>query len=76
MIYFNKAVLFYIDFNIIKKKEFDIMTYYNLKTKLKGLLLDKPFLSTVIKSIIFLSKILLSAEMKYWLTKLEIADFV
>ena len=65
LIYFNKAVLLYINIDALKEREFDVMTYHSLKTKLEGLSLDESPLSTVTKPIIFLSKTLSFTETRY-----------
>ena len=52
------------------------MAYHSLKIKSKSLLFDESPFSTATKFIIFLKKILLFTETRYWPTELKMAGFV
>ena len=60
--HFNKFRFLYIKVNIFKKKKFSIMIYY-IKKKFK--LLNKSLVFILMKSILFLSKLLMLTEIKY-----------
>ena len=60
--HFNKSKPLYIEVDVFKKKEFNMMTYH-VKRNLK--LLNEFSVFTLMKSILFLSKLLTSAEMRY-----------
>ena len=60
--HFDKFKSLYIEVDVFKKKEFNIMTYH-VKKNLKSL--NKFLMFTLMKSILFLSKLLMSAETKY-----------
>ena len=73
LIYFDLTYVFYVNINVFKKHDFDIMIFHvkkqwdNLKVSL---------LRNLIKSIMFLSRFLNKIERNYWFTELEITCLV
>ena len=73
-IHYDKDRSFYIDIDILKEWEFNVMTYHvkeNIKESLKTL-----SFSINIKLILFFSKVLILAEFHYWSTELEMIDII
>jgi hypothetical protein len=66
LIHFSKIRQLYVDVNVFRK-EFDVMIYHRKKDEN----FKNSFFKRKIKFIFFLSKILFSAEIRYWSTKLE-----
>ena len=66
----------FIDLNINKKFDFDVMLYYIKKIYFDQLKFDKYFFRHVIKSILFFNRLLIDVETKYWFIELKIIDIV
>ena len=66
----------FIDLNVNKKFDFEIMLYYVKKLFLKNNLKNKYFSRHAIESIFFFNRFVIDAKSKYWLTKFEIVDIV
>ena len=66
----------FINLNVNKKFEFDVTFYYVKKIYFDQLEFDKYFFRHVIKSIFFLSRLLIDVETKYWFIELKIVDIV
>jgi hypothetical protein len=63
---------FFIDVNIFKKRNIETMIFHVKNDSDEKII----FKRCDIKSIMFLSKILISTEIKYWFTKLKITDVI
>ena len=66
----------FIDLDVNKKFDFEIMLYYVKKSFLKNSLKDKYSSRHAIESILFFSRLITNAKSRYWLTELEIAELV
>ena len=66
----------FIDLNVSKKFDFDVMFYYVKKVYFDQFEFDKYFFRHVIKSIFFLSRLLIDVETRYWFIELKIVDIV
>ena len=66
----------FIDLNVNKKFDFEVMLYYVKKFFLKNNLKDKYFSRHAIESILFLNRFVIDVKSRYWSTELEIADIV
>ena len=66
----------FIDLDVSKKFDFEVMLYYVKKLFLKNSLKDKYSSRHAIESILFLSRLVIDAKSRYWSTKFEIADIV
>jgi len=73
LIHFNFKKILYIDLNALKKQDFEVMLFH---LKENWLYSENSLSRNLIKSIIFLSRKLNSAEKNYWSTELEIACLV
>ena len=71
----NKRQLF-IDLDVSKKFDFEVMLYYVKNVYLKELSFEQFSSRHVIESILFLSRLLISIEIRYWSIELEIIDIV
>ena len=77
LIHSNIKRQLFIDLNVSKKFDFEIMLYYVKKIYLKNSQqLDKYSSRHVIKSVLFLSRLVINVESKYWSIELEIVDIV
>ena len=76
LVHANSKRQLFINLNVSKKFEFDVMLYYVKKVYLDQLEFDKYSLRHVIKSIFFLSRLLIDVETRYWSIELEIVDIV
>ena len=66
----------FIDLNVNKKFDFDVMLYYVKKVYFDQLESDKYFSRHVIKSILFFNRLLIDVETRYWFIELKIIDIV
>ena len=65
---------FFIDLDVSKKFDFEIMLYYVKKVYFNSN--DKYFLRHAIELVLFFSRFLIDAKTRYWFTELEIANIV
>ena len=73
-----KRILF-IDLNVNKEFDFDIIIYHVKNEWLRKTFADEKydyFSRIAIKFVLFLSRLLNFAEIKYWLTELKIIDII
>ena len=73
LIHSNFKRQLFIDLNVNKKFDFDVMLYYVKKVFFES---NKYLSRHVIKSILFLSRLLIDVETKYWFIELKIANIV
>ena len=66
----------FIDLDVSKKFDFEVMLYYVKKFFLKNNLKDKYFSRHAIESILFLNRLVTDAKSRYWSTEFEIAELV
>ena len=66
----------FIDLNVSKKFDFDVMLYYVKKVFFNQFMSNQFSSRHVIESIFFLNQFLTSTETHYWSTKLEIVEIV
>ena len=76
LIHVNIKRQLFIDLNVNKKFDIEIMFYYVKKAYFQNLKFEIFFSKHVIKSILFLNRFISSAEFRYWSTKLKIIDIV
>ena len=76
LVYVNIKRSLFINLNISKKFGIKAMLYYIKKTFLKDLLFDIWSSRHIIKSILFLNRLIIFVKFKYWFTKLKIVDIV
>ena len=69
LIHHNFAQQFYVDVDVSHERNFKIIIYHVKKEKI-------TYNKKNIKLILFLSKILISAESRYWLIKLKLIDLI
>ena len=74
LIYSNTKKQLFLDFDVNKKFDFDVMLYYMKKLFYKND--DKYFSRYVIESILFLSWFITNAKLKYWFIKLKIIEII
>ena len=75
-VYVNVKRSLFIDFDVSKKFDIDVMLYYVKKDVFKTFQLDFYSFKHAIESILFLSRLITSVEFKYWSTKLKIVGIV
>ena len=73
LIHSNLKRQLFIDLNVNKKFDFDVMLYYVKKVFFES---NKYFSRHVIESIFFFSRLLTDVETRYWFTELKIANIV
>ena len=76
LIHSNSKRQLFIDLNVNKKFDFEIMLYYVKKVYLKKLSFDQFSFRHAIESILFFSRLFISVETRYWSIEFEIADIV
>ena len=75
LIYFDRIKSFFLNINVFKKKEFEICVYH-IKKNFNFNEIKTLFKRDDLKSIMFLNKMLFSAEIRYWSTKFEIIAII
>ena len=76
LIHSNSKRQLFIDLNVNKKFDFETMLYYVKKIYLKKLSFDQFSSRHAIESILFLNRLFISVEIRYWLIEFEIVDIV
>ena len=73
LVHFNSAKQLYINLNVFKVFDFNVITYHIKKIQINVKVYSVKF---SIQSIIFLSRLLKSTETRYWSMKLELVDMI
>ena len=76
LIHSNSKRQLFIDLNVSKEFDFEIMLYYVKKVYLKKLSFNQFSFRHVIESIFFFSRLFILVEIRYWSIELEIIDIV
>ena len=76
LIYVNIKRQLFINLDVSKKFDIEVMLYYVKKAFFQNLKLDIFSPKHAIESILFLSRLITSIEFKYWSTKLKITNII
>ena len=74
LVHFDKRRVLYIDVNVFKEREFEIMIYHFKIDFVKSK--SSSSKNKEVKSIMFMSKILSQAKLKYWSTELKMTKLI
>ena len=71
LIHFNKTRIFYIDIDVFKRRDFEIMMYH-----LKSDFNSKKFKRSDIELVFFLNRFLNDVEFRYWFIELKMIELI